>query len=94
MTKSRKGNKRKHKRKYGHQDKVIFNRVAGPEAVGQGSPMAVKEKMILFQNRQQAGKESEERLKGIQEIIPQGMTLSEYTSYIEKRKREAKEKGS
>ncbi len=95
MPKSRKGNKRKHKRKYGQQDKVVFKRVVRREVVQQERPLMLKEKVVLFRNRQQAGQESAERLKSIQEkITPPGMAFSEYLQYIEKKKEEAREKGA
>lgn len=92
MPKSRKGNKRKHKRKYGQQDKVVFKRVVRWEVVQQERPLTLKEKVALFRSRQQAVQESAERLKSIQEkITPPGMAFSEYLQYIEKKKEEVLE---
>lgn len=95
MPKSRKRNKGKHKRKYGHQDKVVFRRVVRRETVEQERPLTLKEKVVLFRDRQQAGRESAERLKSIQErVTPPGMEFSDYLQYIEKKKDEAREKGA
>ena len=43
MPKSRKRNKRKHKRKYGQQDKIVFKRVVRREIVEQECPFTLKE---------------------------------------------------
>ncbi|MCM1217527.1 MAG: hypothetical protein NC331_13950 [Lachnospiraceae bacterium] len=95
MPKSRKKNKGKHKRKYGQQDRVVLRRGVRLETVEQERPLTLKEKAVLFRDRQQAGQGSAERLKSIQErATPPGMTFSEYLQYIEKKKEEAREKGA
>ena len=94
MPKSKKRSKKKHKRKYGQQDKVVFKRIVHREVAEQERPKTPKEKIDLFQKRQQAGREAAERLKKMQEkIVPTGVTVSDYLQYIEKKKEEAREKG-
>jgi len=91
MPKSRKRNKRKHKRKYGQQDKIVFKRVVRREIVEQECPSTLKENLTLFRERHQAEQKSAERMKSIQEkITPTGMVFSDYLKYIEKKKEDAR----
>lgn len=94
MAKNRKRKKRKLKRKYGQQDKIVFRRVVQRETV-QERPKTIKERLIETRERQQAGREQQERVKRAYErVLPPGMTYAEYVEYIEKKKAEAREKGA
>lgn len=94
MPRSKKRVKKKHKRKYGQQDKVVFKRIVHREVVEQECPLTLKEKVVLFRKRQRAGQEAMKRMKKMQEkIVPSGMVFSDYLQYLKKKKEEAREKG-
>lgn len=94
MAKNRKRKKGKLKRKYGQQDKIVFRRVVRREVV-QERPKTIKERLIETRERQQAGREQQERVKRVYEkVLPPGMSYTDYVEYIEKKKAEAREKGA
>lgn len=93
MAKNRKRKKRKLKRRYGQQDKVVFRQVRREEI--QERPETVKERLMEIRGHQQAVRERQEHIRRVYErILPPGMTYSEYMGYIEEKKTEAKEKGA
>ncbi|GEM_PF-4165751 len=94
MPKSKKRGKRKPKRKYGQQDKVVFKRVRREEKQTV-KPPTLKDRLVVMRERQQAAQESAERVKEIKEkIIPPNMSYADYMGYLDKKKKEAKEKGA